>query len=80
MPEEILFQPFPSLNPRQLFRPMMPTYEFEVSSENLKDKISSMKKIFEKSISDHGRDSDETELLQKFERQAIECVKNNCTS
>jgi hypothetical protein len=80
MPEEILFQPFPSLNPRQFFRPMMPAYEFVISRKNLMDKISSMSKIFEKSISDHGRDSDKVDLIEKFERQAIECVKNNCTS
>jgi len=80
MPEEILFQSFPSLNPRQYFRPVMHAFEFIVSKENLIDKISSLKNIFEKSILDHGREADKDELLKKFERQAIECIRNNCTT
>ena len=80
MPEEILFQSFPSLNPRQYFRPVMQAFEFIVSKENLMDKISSLKNIFEKSILDHGREADKDELLKKFERQAIECIRNNCTT
>ena len=37
MPEELLFQPFPSLNSRQCFRKMEP-YEFKFSKSLLSDK------------------------------------------
>ena len=80
MPEELLFQPFPSLNARQLFRPNMQAYEFCISKGNLTDKISAMRRIFEKSISDHGRTGEKTELVKQFERQAVDCIRNNCSS
>lgn len=80
MPEELLFQPFPSLNSRQLFRPKMESYEFCISKGNLTDKISAMRRIFEKSITDHDRVSERTDLVKQFERQAVDCIRNNCSS
>jgi len=79
MPEELLFQPFPSLNSRQLFKPRMEPVEFNFSKSLLSDKISAMRRIFEKSIKDHGRDADECNLIKQFERQAIDCIRNNCS-
>jgi hypothetical protein len=79
MPEELLFQPFPSLNSRQCFRKMEP-YEFKFSKSLLSDKISAMRRIFEKSITDHGREADKSELLKQFERLAVDCIRNNCSS
>jgi hypothetical protein len=79
MPEELLFQPFPSLNPRQCFRKMEP-YEFKFSRSLLSDKISAMRRIFEKSIEDHGRKADESDLMKQFERLAVDCIRNNCSS
>ena len=80
MPEELLFQPFPSLNARQLFKPKMEPYEFANSMGNLTDKISAMRRIFEKSISDHGRTGEKQALEKQFERQAVDCIRNNCSS
>ena len=80
MPEELLFQPFPSLNSRQLFIPKMEPVEFNVSKSLLSDKIAAMRKIFEKSITDHGRNADKNDLMEQFERQAVDCLRNNCSS
>ena len=79
MPEELLFSHFPTLNPRQFFRPNMLPFEFENSQNSLKDKKKAMRRIFEKSITDHNREAEKDALILQFERASVDCIRNNCS-
>ncbi len=79
MPEIILCNHFQAAVQSQQFVPKMQSFEFYTAKQNLQDRISQYRSLFERSLVDHNR-SNSTELKSQFERKLIELIRNSCSS
>ena len=78
MPEEILFMNF-NLGPQGSYlRLHTKPFEFSVVKTSLQDRYYSFKSLFERSLKDFPRPSNDEMFTKMFERKAIELVRNSC--